>query len=430
MGTTPIRILGPDVDGPVLTDDPATFRIVGCTPGGLVEVEAAFELQGTAFRSSGRYVADDDGVVDPAIAPSTGGTYEATDPFGLLWSAEPTGPSTRPPFDPVAVELVANDVSNGARATATFERHWLTGGATVETVDDDGAGVHGLFARPGGDGPFPAVVAFGGSGGGLGPAASWAPVLASHGFALLAIAYFRAPKLPEDLLEIEVEVVDRAVAWLRARPEVGPSARPIVMGQSRGSELALLAAAAWPDRIGGAVVFSGSGLVWSALGGRGPIDRPAWTLGGAPVAYLDHGGPMPPADDDGSPLALTPRYAELVANAATDAAIIPVERIDGPILAVSGEDDAMWPSARLTEIVERRLRDHGVGHRFTHLRYPDAGHTAPGPPGVPVFTSVDHGLVGRQMAFGGTRPGVAAARADSWPKVVSFLAEATAPADR
>jgi hypothetical protein len=56
--------------------------------------------------------------------------------------------------------------------------------------------VWGLFARPAGDGPFPGVVCFGGSSGGLAAAAAWAPVLASHGFATLAIAYFGVPGTP------------------------------------------------------------------------------------------------------------------------------------------------------------------------------------------------------------------------------------------
>lgn len=426
MGRSSLRVLAPDVDGPVLVDAPAPFRIDGAAPGADVEVSATFEVQGTAFASTARFVADTHGSVDSSTSPaSAGGSYEGVDPFGLFWAADPTGPSSRPPFDPVVVDVrVREGGAGGDEATTTLERHWLTGGATVEVVDDDGAGVHGMFARPGGPGPFPSIVAFGGSGGGLGPSASWAPLLASRGFAVLAIAYFAAPKLPQQLAEVEVEVVDRAVAWLRSRPEVGPRARPVVMGQSRGGELALLAAATWPDRISGAVVFSGSGLVWSAIGAGGPIDAPAWTLRGAPVPYLAHGD-MPPPPPGGGPLELTPLYTELVAGGVADEAVIPVERIGGPVLAVSGDDDAMWPSVLFTDIAERRAADHGFRHPFVHLRYPGAGHTAPGPPGVPVFVAVDHGIVGRHLAFGGTRPAVAAARADSWPKVVAFLAEAT-----
>jgi dienelactone hydrolase len=408
------------VPAPVAVDDPTTFRVEGATKGGTVAVEATFELSGTAYRSATRLTADADGVADPA----------STDPFELAWSADPTGPSSRGAYDPVKVLLRVTDEATATVAEASFERLWLRDGASVVEVDDDEAGVHGVYARPGGKGPFPAVVAFGGSGGGLGPAAAWAPLLASRGFAVLAIAYFNAPKLPPHLEEIEVEVVDRAVAWLRQREEVGPAARPIAMGQSRGSELALLAASSFPDRIGGAVVFSASGLVWSALGPQGPMERSAWTLGGEPVPYAAAGA-MPAAEPDpDAATELTPLFLELLEGGRTADAVIPVERIDGPILAVSGEDDAMWPSVLLTGVAERRAQERGFRHRFVHLRYPDAGHTAPGPPGTPVVVAVHHGLVDRQMAFGGTRQGSAAARADSWPQVIAFLEEAGRQARR
>ena len=51
---------------------------------------------------------------------------------------------------------------------------------------------------------------------------------------------FDCGAVPDNLIEIELEVVDRAVAWLRSRAAVAADARPLVMGQSRGGELALL----------------------------------------------------------------------------------------------------------------------------------------------------------------------------------------------
>jgi dienelactone hydrolase len=142
-------------------------------------------------------------------------------------------------------------------------------------------GIWGLFARPAGAGPFPGVVCFGGSSGGLGPAAAWAPVLASHGFATLAIAYFGVPGLPAALAGIEVEVVERAAAWLLGRTDVGGD-RVAVVGMSRGSELALLAGVLL-DRVSAVVGFAPSGVCWAGLGPGGPMDAPAWTYRGDPV---------------------------------------------------------------------------------------------------------------------------------------------------
>lgn len=219
------------------------------------------------------------------------------DPFGLWWSGEPIGRSdaSAPPPSPIRCRLRAD--SGGHLATAELERYWLAPGATVTEVREHG--VCGVFARPPGLGPFPGVVALGGSGGGLGPAAVWAPVLASHGFATLAIAYFGVPGLADDLVGIEIEVIERAAQWLLDRRDIAPVAVAVI-GQSRGSELALLAGTLL-DSVGPVVGFAPSGISWCGLDTRGPVDAPAWTFRGEAIPYARIGeaakvAPIPRAD--------------------------------------------------------------------------------------------------------------------------------------
>ena len=273
-------------------------------------------------------------------------------------------------------------------------------------------------------GRFPAVVAFGGSGGGLGPAAAWAPILASHGIAVLAIAYFGAPGHPQSLVGIEVEVVERAVGWLLSRDDVIPGTLA-VMGMSRGSELALLASVL-VGHVGPVVAFAPSGISWDGLDSQGPVDAPAWIYRGEEIPYAHIGaearmGLLPTQD----PLALRPAFETALRDeAAISRAEIPIERAKGPILMVSGEDDAMWPSTTMGEIAERRAATRGLTPQVRHLRYPDAGHVCAGVPGTPVFTEVRHPMTGGYYSFGGSRAGNAAARAHSWPQVVTFLHKA------
>lgn len=312
---------------------------------------------------------------------------------------------------------------------STGDRHAPDAPVTTRQVDEDG--VVGLFASPPGTGPFPAVVAFGGSGGGLGPTVGWAPALAASGFAVLAVAYFAAPGLPDGLIEIEVEVVERAVSWLRRQRVVDESAVG-VMGQSRGSELALLASVL-VDGVGPVVAFAPSGISWSGISGAGPVDAPAWTFRGEPIPYVR---PVvspellrPPAPDE-PPLSLRPSFEAALADPALwQDAEIAVERAKGSILLVSGEDDAMWPSTTMATMIERRAADHGFEHQVVHLHYPDAGHTSAGVPGFPAETEVRHPLTGGHLAFGGTAAGNAAAREHSWPRVVSFLGDALTRTD-
>lgn len=300
------------------------------------------------------------------------------------------------------------------------------GAADVVILDVADASVVGLLARPAAPGPFPAVVAFGGSGGGLGPASAWAPALASHGFAVLAIAYFGVPGLPDELVDIEVEVVERAVAWLADAGDVDGETVG-VMGMSRGSELALLASVLL-DGVGPVVAFSPSGVVWSGLGTAGPVDRPAWTFRGEAIAYAHTTAASellrPPAAG-APPLALRPMFDAALADPARwcDAEIA-VEHAKGPILLVSGEDDAMWPATTMATMIERRAAERAFPHEVAHLHYPAAGHTGAGVPGFPAETDVLHPLTGGRYALGGTAAGNAGARAHSWPRVVSFLTDA------
>jgi dienelactone hydrolase len=405
-----------------LIDHPAGLLVTGCQPWAEVVVSAHVDEGGSGFAAIGTFEADETGTIDTATSPSRRGTYEGIDAFGLWWSGAQVGPSTATRPAPAPMQCLVRVDTSGGSSEVVLERHWLGPGATLCPVREPG--VTGMFARPAGPGPFPAVVAFGGSGGGLGPAAAWAPMLASHGIAVLAIAYFGAPGLPQSLVGIEVETVERAVGYLLGRDDVVPGA-VAVMGMSRGSELALLASVL-VDHVGPVVAFAPSGISWAGLDAHGPVDASAWTYRGREIPYLPIGaaarmGQLP----TNNPLALRPAFeAALQDEAAIKRAEIPIEEVKGPILMVSGEDDAMWPSSTMGELAQRRAARHGGGPHVRHLRYPDAGHVCAGVPGTPVVTEVRHPMTGGHYSFGGTRAGNAAARADSWPQVVAFLRNA------
>lgn len=411
------------VPGQLLGDEPGGIVVSGCMPGRAVTVTASFEIDGFAHEATATFTADSTGEADTARQASTAGSYTGTDPFGLWWSATPTGPAVRAAAlaAPVACQVSAETA--GRTVTAEFERHWLAPGATVTEVRSPG--VTGLFARPAGPGPFPGVVAFGGSEGGLANSAAWAPVLASRGLATLAIAYFAAPGLPATLKRIEVEVVERAARWLLDRDDVA-AGKVAVLGHSRGSELALWAGALL-DSIGAVVAFAPSGISWAGVDAGGPADAPAWAFRGRslPYALIGAAARAGAAPAEG-PVALRAAFEPVLADPARfDHAVIPVETIRGPILFVSGEADTMWPAAPMTKIAEQRARDRGFGHRLAHLRYRDGGHLCAGIPGIPVpAQSPPHPLTGVSYSYGGTRAGNARARADSWPRVVAFLRDA------
>jgi dienelactone hydrolase len=297
-------------------------------------------------------------------------------------------------------------------------------GGQVVVREIEEPGVVGLLACPTGPGPVPTVIAFGGSSGGLGPSAGWAPALASHGIATLSIAYFAARGLPAELISIEVEVVERAARWVRDLDLVSGDVVG-AMGISRGSELALLASVL-VDGVGPVVAFSPSGISWSGLGAGGPVNAPAWTFRGDALPYATATAPPPefvqPSRTDQPPLELRSLFENALAEPTLwRDAEIPIERAKGPILLVSGEADAMWPSTTMANMIQRRAAERDFQHDVDHLHYPNAGHTGPGVPDLDAETEIRHPLTGTTYALGGTTQGNSAARHDSWPHVISFL---------
>ncbi len=184
-----------------------------------------------------------------------------------------------------------------------------------------------------------------GSGGGLSELSS--ALFASHGFATLALAYFGIEPLPPELVEIPLESFEAALDWLAAQPGVDGECLGVV-GTSRGGELALLLGATFP-RLRAVVGYVPSSVLHQGVRRGVPTPgrlSPSWTWREAPRPYLQQRlrrgldrfelGP--------EPIALTPLFLfALDHSEVLDEATIPVERIQGGVMLVSGEEDAMWP---------------------------------------------------------------------------------------
>lgn len=254
-----------------------------------------------------------------------------------------------------------------------------------------------------------AVIVLGGSEGGLGGSRSLARRLAADGFNAIAVSYFGEEGQSPRLNEIPIEPVAAARAWLGARPEAaGPV---VVMGVSKGAELALLVASRTPE-ITGVVVGVPSSVVWQGIDLSGAPTGSSWTEGGRPIAWT-------PYDFSQGFRGVYELYAGAIDHAPAEAEI-PVERINGPILMLSGQADTLWPSADMAARVERRLQAHGFTHTVTSIAYPEAGHAIFGPPiADPASPNLQ-----RATSVGGTIPALIAARADGWPRVLAFLRDA------
>jgi dienelactone hydrolase len=240
--------------------------------------------------------------------------------------------------------------------------------------------------------------------------------LASHGYVVLALAYFNAEGLPPLLQNIPLEYFETAVEWLKSQPYADPT-RIGVLGTSRGGELALLLGATFPSAFRVVVANVPSNVVWPGLSSDEEV--PSWTLKGQALFAVP--GKFGPAD-----LALSSRDRFLKRMTDADAlerAAIPVERIGGPILLLSGKDDQLWPSDIFASRVVDRLNARGFSHPIEHYSYEDAGHgiTRPYVVTSDVRQTRIHPISKRPITPGGTPEGQARANVDSWEKLLAFL---------
>jgi uncharacterized protein len=272
-------------------------------------------------------------------------------------------------------------------------------------VTDLPDGLVGEFYPPPGGGKAPLILVLSGSQGGV--PRPMAADLNAEGFGVLALAYFGAPGLPDTAQSIALEYFERATAWLARQPS-GSHRRVAVLGGSKGAEAALLAAAGDP-RICAVVANVPSSVSWSGIGRPGDQNPgPSWTRGGRPVAYVPF--------DPGRDAVMADRYSRRLDGALADT-FIPVERIRGPVLLISGGQDRMWPSTRMADQIMARLDRTRFPFPHEHLRYDAGGHA--------VFGKPDRPIPDRVVANGGgTAEGNQAARLDNWPKAVAFLKEA------
>ena len=269
-----------------------------------------------------------------------------------------------------------------------------------------------FYRPPHAPGRLPAIVLLGGSEGGLNPGmAAFAQLLAARGYAVLQLAYFGAPGLPDKLELVPLEYFGKAIDWLQARPDVDPN-RIGLEGGSIGGEVALVVAAHDP-RIKAVVAALPSSVVWPGIDPQNPNAPSTFTLAGKPLPDLPYGW-------TGSFKGVFALYADgLKALDQHPDAIIPVERINGPVMLVCGKSDGLWPSCPMSEQVAARLKATGFAHPVQLHEYDDAGHFSFGPP-VPETNPFYAKLGG----LGGSPAGNDAARKDDWPRSLAFLDDA------
>jgi dienelactone hydrolase len=151
-------------------------------------------------------------------------------------------------------------------------------------------------------------------------------------------------------------------------------------------------------------------------------NRAAWTHKGESLPFNRRFTEAVHSDSD-EIISFTPDFLKAMDDGEmARAAAIEVEKINGPIMLISGDDDAMWPGTLFSEKVKQRLEQADFTHEVQHKSYPGAGHLIAGLPYQPTTVhTMFHLVIKKPVALGGTTEADAKATLSGWRTVLQFL---------
>jgi acetyl esterase/lipase len=272
--------------GASLVGEPVSVAVRGLKPREVVRLEASSrDRTGRPLRSWAELAAGEDGRLDLAVDAPLSGSWSGADASGLFWSMVAVeGAATAGAGDADSVDITFRVLRGASEiASTTITRRWVAPDVVGSEVRE--GGLIGSFHSPARPGPHPALILLGGSGGGIGWQRDHARLLASHGFATLALAYFGMEGLPSALDGIPLEYFDKALAWMRSRKEVDPE-RVALCGVSKGAELALLLASR-TLAVRAVVAWAPASHVFQSVNraANWPLTS-SWTSGGKPLPFV------------------------------------------------------------------------------------------------------------------------------------------------
>ena len=414
-----------------LADETLSVKVIDCPPQSEVMIiVTATDAKDHRWESRNVFRTDVSGTVDLSRDAPVSGSYAAVDPAGPIWSmrfaSEDVAPSMfAAPWDQLEFTFTAE--ARGETASGVAVRRWSGLGVTRSEIRGDG--FVGFLFEPAGDGPHPAVALIPGTTG-TQPMEPRAASLASRGYAAMVVGYMGLEGLPKTLCEMPLETLAAGIRRLSAHPSVDGE-RVGIYCASVGAEGAL-AALSEIEGLGtqAVVAIAPSSVIWQAKSEGRPPKKSSWTLRGEPLPWLPlHGERLVPEliknallnrlSRHPRPSALHLRSAHsagLRDRSAVENAEIRVERIEAPILFVSGSHDQMWPAAEMVGALMRR-RTQARRPSDQHLNLAEAGHIIR-PPFMPTTVTWTENLYS-----GGTPEGNAKAGVKAWAEILQFLGQ-------
>lgn len=255
------------------------------------------------------------------------------------------------------------------------------------------------------------VITFSGSEGGSSTSDTMAYYYRQNGISALGVTLFAGIDTGKFLDKVPLEYVENAIRYLKDQGYK----KIAVDGISKGSEYALLAASMFEDiscviaRVPSYFVSEGM------IGEKRTSGDSCWSYQRKGLNYV----PYKIKQFNVIKQFIAHREFNILDyNTNKDIgseAIIPMERIQGPILLISTEADTVWPSVQQADYIKEYLLDHNFSYEIMNLKYQYISHFA-----IPMRRN--EGLLKLLFKTERKYPNECAAdRADITSKVIDFI---------
>ncbi|AOT70593.1 acyl-CoA thioesterase/bile acid-CoA:amino acid N-acyltransferase family protein [Geosporobacter ferrireducens] len=364
----------------IMIDGHLQFNIKGLSSYQEVTLQAeAQDDIGRTWKSFGIFIADENGNIELDKSSPIKGSYMNCSPEGLLWSMTPENNNELPlflkttlkPFK-ITLRLISEEVVLDEKI---IQMDFLDPNTEMVTIENE---IIGKYFRPSNKTNLPAILVLGGSSGGFIWSEQVASVLSSRGYAALALNYFDYQStygVPNQLIEIPLEYSLKALDWLRNRPEVNTNKIGII-GISKGAELSLLIASISSYSLAGVIAYSPSSHIFEGIAMGEHPKKSSWSFNGEPMNFIRY-----PEDtsfnmnmDSATLLEIHARALRQASPQQKEESRIKVEKINCPILMISGEKDHTWPSKEMCDSIKRTLDMKSYSYKHEHLNFSEMGH--------------------------------------------------------
>ena len=217
------------------------------------------------------------------------------------------------------------------------------------------------------------LIVMSGSDGGMSLSRQEAEFYHQNDIPALALGLFKTKETPKELSHVPVEYVESAIRWLKEQgyKRIG------IDGTSKGSEMALIAASLFHD-ISFVIVRVPSHFVSEGLSGSGKDKAPSgtscWSYRGKDLPYA----PYRNRTFNILKMFLKEKEMHIITfnrdKDVTPETLIPIEKIQAPILMLSSKHDEVWPSYDSATYMEQKLVDINYPYPHKHVAYEHMSH--------------------------------------------------------